>query len=726
MKKYISSYAFLFLITAFSSLTIYSKNVIFSNNSLQKSFALATSPPTVKSPIYLCQNSIAVPLVATASVGGTLNWYGTNAMGGVGSPIAPIPSTSAVGSTTYYVSQTVLGVESTRSAIIVNIVADNGAVILGYTCDPSQIAPADKASSVFFDWGNSPLISDNSYNYTYTTTGGLSGSGTTTVSHQQVFGMLPGQSATIVLTATTHPCATQTWKCTVPCGATTTTPNFAAIPNFCTGTPAPILGPTSPNGITGTWLPALINNTTSGSYVFTPNPLLFPCAITQTLAVTVTPLVTPTFTAIPSIVCQNAAAPVLPLSSSNATPITGTWSPFPVNTTVLGSVVYTFTPSAGQCASGTLTTTTIKILANITPNFPTIPAFCSGTTAPILAPTSPNGVTGTWSPALISNTVSGNYLFTPNANQCSATQTLSIIITPKTVPNFAAIPAFCTGTTAPILAPTSPNGVTGTWSPATINNTTSGNYIFTPIASQCATTQTLNVTVNSLILPSFTDLPICKGSTPPILSPISQNGITGTWSPAIINNTTSGTYVFTPNANQCASQKSINVTVNPINTITSLSWTISNAFAENQIVTIIATGNGSYIYQLDDGPFQNSPVFEHVALGLHSITVKDINGCGFPVTDNNVLVINYPKYFTPNSDGINDNWNISDLNNQLNSRIYIFDRYGKFLKELIPGGLGWNGIYNGEPMPASDYWFTIEYTEQNISKKFKSHFSLKR
>ena len=105
---------------------------------------------------------------------------------------------------------------------------------------------------------------------------------------------------------------------------------------------------------------------------------------------------------------------------------------------------------------------------------------------------------------------------------------------------------------------------------------------------------------------------------------------------------------------------------------------------------------------------------------------KDISGCSLPITRNDVLVIGYPKFFTPNNDGYNDYWNIYSLQEQLNSKILIFDRYGKLLKQINPTDSGWDGMYTGQPMPASDYWFTVEYTEQNISKIFKSHFSLKR
>ncbi|MDR6969687.1 hypothetical protein J2X31_003725, partial [Flavobacterium arsenatis] len=96
----------------------------------------------------------------------------------------------------------------------------------------------------------------------------------------------------------------------------------------------------------------------------------------------------------------------------------------------------------------------------------------------------------------ISNTESGDYTFTPDASECATTQTLSVVIIEKTVPDFASIADFCSGSDAPILAATSPNGISGTWNPSTISNTESGDYIFTPDASECATTQTLSIIIN--------------------------------------------------------------------------------------------------------------------------------------------------------------------------------------------------------------------------------------
>jgi gliding motility-associated-like protein len=104
--------------------------------------------------------------------------------------------------------------------------------------------------------------------------------------------------------------------------------------------------------------------------------------------------------------------------------------------------------------------------------------------------------------------------------------------------------------------------------------------------------------------------------------------------------------------------------------------------------------------------------------------VEDTEGCTNLTID--VLVIDYPKYFTPNGDGIHDTWKIIGLEAKHNAKIYIFDRYGKLMNQMDPLGEGWNGKYNGEDLPSTDYWFTIDYKEKDQQKLFKAHFSLKR
>jgi gliding motility-associated-like protein len=157
-----------------------------------------------------------------------------------------------------------------------------------------------------------------------------------------------------------------------------------------------------------------------------------------------------------------------------------------------------------------------------------------------------------------------------------------------------------------------------------------------------------------------------------------------------------------------------------------VTYVVEDDFAANQNIIVTAIGSGgNYEYQLDNGQFQDSNIFENVSSGIHTITVRDKNECGS--TTIQALVINYPKFFTPNGDGYNDTWNIRDLKNQPSAVIMIFDRYGKFLKQIRPNGEGWDGTFNGKQLHADDYWFTISYTDENQQiKEFKSHFSLKR
>jgi gliding motility-associated-like protein len=161
-------------------------------------------------------------------------------------------------------------------------------------------------------------------------------------------------------------------------------------------------------------------------------------------------------------------------------------------------------------------------------------------------------------------------------------------------------------------------------------------------------------------------------------------------------------------------------------------YTVTNAFTSSQTITVTIEGYGApdYEYSLDDGPRQASNVFENVSLGTHVIHVWDTKGgvaysCEELII-NEVQIIDYPHYFTPNGDGIHDTWNIVGLGGQPNAKIYIFDRYGKLLKQISSTGAGWDGTYNGHLLPSDDYWFTVDYAEGNVIKQFRAHFSLKR
>jgi gliding motility-associated-like protein len=161
----------------------------------------------------------------------------------------------------------------------------------------------------------------------------------------------------------------------------------------------------------------------------------------------------------------------------------------------------------------------------------------------------------------------------------------------------------------------------------------------------------------------------------------------------------------------------------------SVTFTTDGWFTDNQTITVNTVpslGNGSnFLYSLDGSSPQTSNIFTNVSPGIHEISISDANGCGSTIPIS-IKLINGPKFFTPNGDGYNDTWNVTEMPDQGNLKLFIFDRYGKLLRELSPNGIGWDGTFNGYPLPADDYWFSISYVENGVNKEYKSHFSLKR
>ncbi|WP_309642528.1 T9SS type B sorting domain-containing protein [Flavobacterium sp.] len=150
-----------------------------------------------------------------------------------------------------------------------------------------------------------------------------------------------------------------------------------------------------------------------------------------------------------------------------------------------------------------------------------------------------------------------------------------------------------------------------------------------------------------------------------------------------------------------------------------------NDLTESNSVEIIATGSGTLVYSIDSvDTFQYSNLFNDVPYGIHQVYVKDINGCGV-VGPVEIYVLGIPKFFTPDGDGINDTWNLKGSSNNFNknARIRIFDRHGKFIKEVFGADQGWDGNYHGHQLPSEDYWYVIELEDQRI---FRGHFSLTR
>jgi len=178
--------------------------------------------------------------------------------------------------------------------------------------------------------------------------------------------------------------------------------------------------------------------------------------------------------------------------------------------------------------------------------------------------------------------------------------------------------------------------------------------------------------------------------------------------------------------NGCTTTRSALVSEAPSVTIDEVK--ITDSFGDTNAIEVMAyAGSGVLLeYKLDEGSWQKSNIFLDVTPGEHTVYVR-IEGepC---IASKVITVMDYPKFFTPNNDGYNDTWNIWSLKNQPDTKIYIFDRFGKLIKQLSPAGAGWDGTFNGQPLPSTDYWFKAEYIDPKtgLNKEVTGHFSLKR
>lgn len=244
--------------------------------------------------------------------------------------------------------------------------------------------------------------------------------------------------------------------------------------------------------------------------------------------------------------------------------------------------------------------------------------------------------------------------------------------------------------------------------------------------ADCYNISPVALVVNTFNPPNFEDESkyICKDDD--VTLTVATGFSSYLWNPG--NSTSNSITVSTPgdysvtvtDANGCQKTKKFTVILTETAALTEA--IVKDFSANENSVLIKYTGSGNYEFSLDGNFFQDSPEFIGVQPGVYYAVARNKNGCGF---SNRLLVyvLDYPRFFTPNDDGYNDLWAITNISQMPNYTIRIFDRYGKFLKQMNQNSTGWNGIFNGEQLPSDDYWFTLLFVD---GKNVKGHFSLKR
>jgi gliding motility-associated-like protein len=220
------------------------------------------------------------------------------------------------------------------------------------------------------------------------------------------------------------------------------------------------------------------------------------------------------------------------------------------------------------------------------------------------------------------------------------------------------------------------------------------------------------------------DAGIADGSLPTLYTYIwTRNGVVLPETTTSISVNADGIYtVAVKNSAGCSATRTINVYASSNATKTDIA--IEDLTDIASINVAVTSGTGQYDFALDsEDNYQTSGFFNNVAIGFHTVYIRDLKGCG--IVTRNIAVLGAPSFFTPNNDGFNDYWNLKGTSKSFNYKttINIFNRFGTLVKQINPGNNGWDGTFDGKPAAADDYWYVIETAD---GRSAKGHFSLKR
>lgn len=459
---------------------------------------LPTAPVVAPPPPY-CEGNAPAALTATASVGGTLNWYGTNATGGTASPTASTPT----GNATYYVSQTINGCESARAGIVVTFVPPPPA--------PTVTAPAPYCEGA----GAAPLTATGQNLRWYGTgvTGGV-GSNSATVPNTTLVG-----TTNYYVSQTVSGCESPRAAIAVLVKDTPAAPAITPASAYCQNqaaaplVAAPLAGAslnwygTNAAGGTASGSATVPAATQAGTFTYYVSQTLNGCESPRApIGVTVKPIpgAPPTT---PVLACQNR--PATALSASAAASATLNWygtdaaggtasptAPVPA-TDVLGGRTYYVSQTVNGCESARssllVTTNAVPLPPAATPPA----AYCEGSSAQALSATASaggalkwygtnaTGGTGTGSATVPGTNSVGttNYYVTQTVSSCESDRTAIPVLVKDTPDKPGTAPVdFCQGTqpsalTASLVANATPNwyGTDGSGGTASGTAPTPGN-----------------------------------------------------------------------------------------------------------------------------------------------------------------------------------------------------------------------------------------------------------
>jgi gliding motility-associated-like protein len=146
----------------------------------------------------------------------------------------------------------------------------------------------------------------------------------------------------------------------------------------------------------------------------------------------------------------------------------------------------------------------------------------------------------------------------------------------------------------------------------------------------------------------------------------------------------------------------------------------------NEITATATGGFGDYEFYFQGDSYGSTNVFYLNFDATVTIRVVDREGCEtsiqFPFDFTGM--VDFPNFFTPDGDGMNDVW--APLNREFfpNIEVIIYDRYGRVVATLDQV-TKWDGTYDGKELPSGDYWYVVNAND-NEKQRYVGHFTLFR
>lgn len=280
--------------------------------------------------------------------------------------------------------------------------------------------------------------------------------------------------------------------------------------------------------------------------------------------------------------------------------------------------------------------------------------------------------------------------------------------------------------------------------PATSNNAslTSIPYVTPAVTIQSSATGT--VAPGSII--TFTATATNGGSNPVYQWKVNNVDVgtnSSTYSNACFNDGDVVTCTLTNQGGACLTTTTATSNIITVSTTGNMGAITVNASATTiyagQLVTFTATGvsfTNSPVYQWkvnDKDVGTNSSTYTTYSLKNDDTVTCALagNGCSTPITGNAVIMtvlvppgITIPTAFTPNNDGINDQWQIEALAGYPNCMVNIFTRYGAMIYHSKGYSQPWDGTFNGAKLAPGTYYYLIDLG--NSSPKLSGYVTLIR